>query len=304
MEWVIGLFVIGWLASIFCEDKNSNTLKKRKEDSESAFKARLRRQEEIRKLEDSLKLEAHRKTSTNRECTSNALTETPAPKKNIETLEDLRDSSSEEKASIDESNNKSIGSEFSKYGTKSLWHMTHRDNLAGILNHGILSHYQSKQASPSRVDISNHSVQQRRSGVDPHYGRRVHDYAPLYINPKNPMLYYHKDRQAEICLVEVSLDCLSENNFIFTDGNAASQSTLFFGSLDYLNSIPWEVINARYWTDHPDGKRKRCSEVMVYPKIESKHIISVVCCSSETYNMIRSLTKKARISTDNYFMGK
>jgi hypothetical protein len=34
---------------------------------------------------------------------------------------------------------------------------------------------------------------------------------------------------------------------IFTDGNAASSSTIFYDDTRYLNKLNWEIINSRYW---------------------------------------------------------
>ena len=70
-----------------------------------------------------------------------------------------------------------------------------------------------------------------------------------------------------------------ENRFLFSDGNAASKKTQFYDSLNDLDKIPWDVLNGKYWGDFPDGKRKRCAEVLVYPRIDPQFITSIhVCC--------------------------
>ena len=64
-------------------------------------------------------------------------------------------------------------------------HMTHIDNLAGILANGLLAHNNDHQ----QVDISNQAVNSRRSKPEPVYNKSIHDYVPFYFNSKNAMLY-------------------------------------------------------------------------------------------------------------------
>lgn len=166
-------------------------------------------------------------------------------------------------------------------GIRCFWHMTHADNLAGILGEGILSHSAAWQLR--RVtDISDASVQKRRARSEPVYGRSLHDYAPLYVNARNPMLYRRKEIQDQICLIEVSIDVLrnsTDRAVVFTDGNAAADLTGFYSRLTDLKLLPWDVLCADYWTDFADGKRKRCAEVLVHPSVGPAYLGSVHCCS-------------------------
>jgi hypothetical protein len=181
-----------------------------------------------------------------------------------------------------------IALQFKNKNIISLWHMTHRNNVENILKNGILSNTQAFNLT-NPVDISNHGVQRRREAKDPFYNRKIHDYTPTYLNIKNPMLYVRKDMQDELCLIEVSLSALSEDNFIFTDGNAASRDTKFFNSLNDLENLPWDVLNASYWNNFEDGKRKRCAEVLIYPSIEPESIKKIYCYSDVTLQQLSSV---------------
>ena len=172
--------------------------------------------------------------------------------------------------------------QFAEFGISCLWHITHRDNIKNILRDGILNHYDAHRANVNCVDISNPDAQRWRECIDPCYGRRIHEYAPLYINARNPMLYVRRDRQDEICLLEVSLSSLTENEYLITDGNAASRDTKFYNSVDRLHSLPWDVLHAGYWADLQDGKRKRCSEVLIFPKVLPQHMGNIHCHSFAT----------------------
>lgn len=189
---------------------------------------------------------------------------------------------------------------FQAYGINSFWHITHRHNIPTILEKGILSN-KTAHGDLSPIDISNSDVQKRRGRIEPFYNRAVHEYAPLYINAKNPMLYVRKDIQHELCIIEISLSVLKESNFVFTDGNAASQDTKFYKEPSELSALPWDVMKASYWTDFPDGKRKRCAEVLIYPKIGPEHILRVHCCSGETFRTISSYPCNSAISPHLFF---
>ncbi|PID55817.1 hypothetical protein CSB45_13990 [candidate division KSB3 bacterium] len=104
-----------------------------------------------------------------------------------------------------------------------------------------------------------------------------------------------------MCLIEISLSTLSDHNFIFTDGNAAARNTHFYNAISDLDKPPWDVLNASYWNDFPDGKRKRCSEVLIYPMIHQKNIIKLHCCSRKTKQYLSQFRVPVEISEELFF---
>jgi hypothetical protein len=189
---------------------------------------------------------------------------------------------------------------FKNHGVLSLWHITHCNNLESIVQHGIVSNKHAYSRFQP-LDISNHDVQKWRDRVEPFHGRMVHEYAPLYINVRNPMLFAKKNLNNELCLLEVSLSVLNDSYFIFTDGNAASRDTKFFENLKDLNMVPWDVLSANYWNDFPDGKRKRCAEILVYPKVSAFYITKIHCFSTEVVDFARDKNIRAKLSKDLFF---
>jgi hypothetical protein len=115
------------------------------------------------------------------------------------------------------------------------------------------------------------------------------------------MLYVRREIQHELCLIEISLSVLSECDFLFTDGNAAARNTKFYNTTDNLDKLPFDVLNASYWNEFPDGKRKRSSEVLVYPLIEPKHIIKLHCCSTSTLQYLSQFRIPVKISEELFF---
>ena len=189
---------------------------------------------------------------------------------------------------------------FNEYGVLSVWHMTHKNNVEDILLSGILSN-KSAYEIKAPTDISDHGVQRWRESVDPFYGRKLHEYVPTYFNIKNPMLYVKRNIKNELCLLEISTSAFVGHDFIFTDGNAASRDTRFYNKASDLDKLPWDVLKASYWDSFPDGKRKRCSEVLIYPRIDPRHIIKLHCYSSETWQYLSRFHVSVRISESLFF---
>jgi len=185
---------------------------------------------------------------------------------------------------------------------KYLYHMTHVNNLTGIMDYGILSDALLRQYGIEIDDISDPEVQRWRNEREPIFKRSIHEYAPLYINPKNPMLYRRKDIQHEIVILAVYEDVLKANKqHVFTDGNAASKATLFSSNIDILKNSA-KVLFAEYWTDYKDGKRRRCAEVLVYPRVETEFIEHIVCFNENAQIQAQRETDiTAIVDKDFYF---
>lgn len=167
------------------------------------------------------------------------------------------------------------------------YHMTHHRNLPGILNHGILSWTTAHAKGLTDTDISDPSVQRWRARCEPVYSRSIHDYAPLYINPKNAMLYVRRHLQHELVILKVSADVLRYHQHVFSDGNAACHNTQF--STDRQIVAPSDTaLRALRWSEVPDGKRRRCAEVLVFPTVEARFIITAICSNQNLANTIRA----------------
>jgi hypothetical protein len=178
----------------------------------------------------------------------------------------------------------SIKQSFNHYGIKSLWHITHIDNAWSICRYGVLNHRDAHEKRPTLQDISDPLVQRWRSRSDPIFNRSIHDYAALYINPKNPMLFKRRAIKDQLCLVEISLAILAAQPYLLSDGNAASITTKFYRDLDGLKNLPWETLhNIKGWANQSDGKRKMCAEALIYPRvwpcyIKAVHTPRTGCC--------------------------
>lgn len=302
MEWIIGIFVLWLIVSLFgSSSKNRDTTFKGAR--ESSRESVLSEDQDVRLEEKPAITVVRPSISDSPPIAGRSLDAEPPPYDEIPPwIQEDIESCNVMPSWIQEDESSKIIDVFNQYGVSSIWHMTHKDNISEILASGILSH-QAAYKIKNPIDISDHGAQRWREAKEPIYGRRLHEYVPTYINIKNPMLYVRRNMQHYLCIIEISLTVLIESEYIFTDGNAASRNTRFFGNANDLYKLPWDVLNASYWNDYPDGKRKRCSEVLIHPMIHPEHIIKIHCCSKETYQFLGQFGMPIQIS-ENLFFGK
>ncbi len=175
-----------------------------------------------------------------------------------------------------------------KHNISYLHHMTNIRNLNNILNNGLLSHEEAHRYRIIVNDISNQSVQARRSSriID---NIPLHRYVCFYFSPRNPMLYALKDIQDKIIFIGVDPQLLLHPSTIFSDGNAASDDTSFYRGTSMLDNLNWNIINAVYWNNYPDGRRIKCAEILVPARVDINSIMRIFCYNEEQINIVNEL---------------
>lgn len=163
--------------------------------------------------------------------------------------------------------------------TIDLYHITHINNLASILeSDALLAYNQLKQKK--YINIAYHNIQDRRSltKVPCAKGGTLHDYVPFYFAPRSPMLFTinkgnvegYKDGQSSILHLVVNLDKIANSNiaFTFTDGHAIMNYSDFYDDLNALEYvIDWELMESRYWFDTEEDSNRKCrrqAEFLIY----------------------------------------
>ena len=171
------------------------------------------------------------------------------------------------------------------YGIEAIYHMTHIENVASILEHGLLSHANGR----TQRDISDHAVNARRVKREPLYGQPIHSYVPFYLNPKNAMLYRRKEIQDDIVIFVFDRVLLLEKNTLFTDGNAASEASSFYADIHQLSQLSWACLKDTSWNNHQDGRRKRMAEVLVPQQVSMQRVQKICCNSFKSYYQLKAL---------------
>lgn len=167
-----------------------------------------------------------------------------------------------------------------KSPVESVYHITHFDNLSSILEYGLLSHNLAHKNGLLSKDISLSEVNELRNRIEPIFKRNLHDYVPLYFNPRNPMLFLRELSEKNLVILELSNLLLVMEGTIFTAGNAASLHTKFKHSVEEFKNLPFDIIlGSHSWNNIPGGKRTMCAEVLVQERIDLPHIKAVLCKS-------------------------
>lgn len=181
-----------------------------------------------------------------------------------------------------------------------LFHITHLDNVAGILSRGLLCRNRIEDLHVPYMDLSDADCQARRTCRDLD-GRNVdlHDYVPLFIEPRNAMLYRlqralgESGAADELAILEVSADAAQWGASLLADGIASSPVTQIFRARDAAGweALDWDALRCRSWLDQPDpqaAKRRRMAEVMVNSHLQRRHIQKVWLKSPSALEGLRS----------------
>ena len=110
--------------------------------------------------------------------------------------------------------------------------------------------------------------------------------------------------QDKLVILGIDPSIILDEGTIFSDGNVAANNTRFYQGVFQLGQLPWRIINARYWNDYPDGKRIKCAEVLVYPRVETEYIKKIFCYSWNQKVLCSKVSQGAisvEINIDLYF---
>lgn len=171
-----------------------------------------------------------------------------------------------------------------------LHYITAIDNLPSILAIGIVSHNRA-QAVVGHTSVADATVQARRRAVRVPAGRPLHDFANLYFNARNPMLYVVCARGGydQVCILRVSATALDLPGVVVADRNASSNYVRFSPPAAALPRMDGAMIYTQSW-NHADPVEKDrrtsliCAEVLVPDVLPSSYISGayVSCAESRT----------------------
>ena len=154
-----------------------------------------------------------------------------------------------------------------------IYHITHVDNLAGILREGGLwSDAQRIAKNLSSRNIGYSHIKRRRLSwpVKTQNGGKLGEYVPFNFGPRSVMLFvvsqghenYSGGQDDVVHLVSrVSVATSLNRPWAFTDRHAELGHALHYDDLSELDEIAWHVMGAKYWSS---VKEERQAEFLVY----------------------------------------
>ncbi|MCF4967092.1 DarT ssDNA thymidine ADP-ribosyltransferase family protein [Nostoc sp. CMAA1605] len=182
---------------------------------------------------------------------------------------------------------------------KSLYYITHIENLPSILQRGILSHKKVEELAVSSIPIYDVGIVSKRKDKSTPTNSSSWEYANLYFQPRNPMMYrvVHEKDKRDIAVVGVKPDVLGATGALITDGNAANEPTQFFSIQDGLATLQkqWKIIQNEWWNELDGSKRKIMAECLVLDQISPELVHSVFVADYKAKERVEQLIGTAKI---------
>jgi len=158
-----------------------------------------------------------------------------------------------------------------------IFHITHVENLAGILREGGLWCDAKRVAlGLTSTNIGYTHIKGRRltRPVNTTAGGMLGDYVPFNFCPRSVMLYvvhqghddYQDGQENVVHLVSSVNHAIALGRpWAFTDRHAELAHALHFDDLAQLGEVPWPVMGKKYWTT---VKEERQAEFLVHDFFE------------------------------------
>lgn len=158
------------------------------------------------------------------------------------------------------------------------------NNLESIASEGILSH--DLASGVEHCSVAMQEIQSRRARKVVPCGRRLHEYANLYLCARNPMMFMKRTDYEQLCVLRVNCEVLDIEGAVISDSNAASDYVRFAPAPRGLDIVSFERTFAEYWLDDNPmeqfrKKAAKCAEVLVPDRVMPDSIFGVYVGSEQ-----------------------
>ena len=193
-----------------------------------------------------------------------------------------------------------------------IYHITHVDNLSGIIQDGCLwSDAQRIAKGLANANIGMNKIKERRLRlpVDCHPCTTVGQYVPFYFCPRSVMLYllymgnhpdltYHGGQGPIVHLAAKLKDVVgwANNNDVkwtFTATNAGAGYTIFYNDLSNFNEINWRAVNATVFRN-PEIKEGKQAEFLIFDSLPWELVAGIGVQNSKIFDKVKDILNSAR----------
>lgn len=190
---------------------------------------------------------------------------------------------------------------FRNLGVNEAFFLAPLGNLDSILANGVLSQTEVNRRRLPHSDISLNTVQERRHNRDLRSlgisSLGLHDFVPLYFARRTPMSSRRRKHNSDLCIlvIDIAKACHTAEELLFSDGNAgAHNSEIYSNPAELEEHLPLEVVNASYWLDFSDGRRKRSAELLVHPTVPTPAIRFIEIVDAQNQQRVNGAIQRAR----------
>ena len=176
---------------------------------------------------------------------------------------------------------------------REFYYITHIANLPSILQKGILAHAEVEHLGIKPATVYDEGVVSWRQAKATPDGRSLWEYANLYFNPRNPMLYrlVMEHGRNKLAILGVRKEVLNTPGSFVTTGNAAGSET------EILPKATWrerareilQGVDVEYWKKEDGSKRRIMAEVLIPRRIPPEMIDTIYVADDETRQAVLRL---------------
>ncbi len=152
-----------------------------------------------------------------------------------------------------------------------------------MLKYGVLSHSQVEARSLPFTPIYDRQIVTGRSKRVTPADKSLWNYANLYFQARNPMLYRVLDEKGaqSIVILGVSSNVLKRKDIFVSVGNAASGASPILPASEGLQAIysMWDIVASDWWKEEDGTKRKIMAECLVPDFVSPDEIHTIYVAS-------------------------
>lgn len=175
---------------------------------------------------------------------------------------------------------------------KSLYYITHIDNVPSILERGVLSHWRIEQENVSFTRIYDDRIVARRHDRVTPDGKSLWDYANLFFQPRNPMLYrvISEKQKDQLAILALKPQVLDLPGVLISTGNAAHHLSRVLPVEEGLEALAEirSILKSDWWKEEDGSKRKIMAECLVPDTVPPEYIHSIYVASEKAVAELRA----------------
>ncbi|MBR8829122.1 MAG: DUF4433 domain-containing protein [Gomphosphaeria aponina SAG 52.96 = DSM 107014] len=180
-----------------------------------------------------------------------------------------------------------------RFEIKNLYYITQINNLPSILEKGILSPDEIKNQHLEVTRIYDQEIVSNRQRKNTPEQKSLWEYANLYFQPRNPMMYrvIQEEGKRNLAIIAIRNQVLSESGVVITDGNAASNETRFYPLDEGMEVLSknWQIIQKDWWKGEDGSKRKIMAECLIPKKVNPSLIEAIFVTDTQTQEQVKKI---------------
>ncbi|MCD5400996.1 DarT ssDNA thymidine ADP-ribosyltransferase family protein [candidate division NPL-UPA2 bacterium] len=184
---------------------------------------------------------------------------------------------------------------------RAIYYITHIDNLPSILDKGILCHKRIEEEKIQFTPIYDAEIVESRKNIKTSDNRNLWDFANLYFQPRNAMLYrvvfFSGKNVDDIIVIGVKSSILARSDIYITTGNAASPYSNILSASEAKKNIDniRKQTDKEWWAFEDGSKRELMAECLVPDKVSPECIQEIYVATRNAFVKVEKLIGRHEI---------